>query len=966
MTTPTPSDNTGSTDSEIERNRQRAAEGWLDAIIDLAMGLRDRYRRTGDHPDLLEGIALLRTGLGGVGNHPVRYVLLSNLSSLLLDHFHEIGDLAILHEALGGCDEAIPLIDEENRLTVTSMRLEVLGLLAERTHDPAYATEAVKSASRLPPKPYVQYALGRALRTRYDLTDDYATLTEAVRVLEECVRATPADDPNYLLWLSELGNALQQSAERTGDDSVRETAIRHLRTVVARLPGPSAATLLFRKVDLAAALRDRGRQTGDLVALREGVGLLREVLTATPPASPHWVNRCENYLVAAEFLVERTGDMELLDQAVDIGGAARDQAGAGATIRLLLGLLHHRRFQRTGSRTDLEQAVSVFTEAADMVPYGEPDHVVALGSQGRVWFSQYELSGDPQALRDSVTALGSAARASTLGTTMRGEIQFNYGLSLNAQYELSMDPAVLAAAGHAFSEAAQTQALAPRERLRAARAWAQTEARARRWHRARDAYAFAVGLLPFVAPRSLARADQQRELAEFDGLAADAAASALWADDPPTAVRLLELGRGVLGGQILQSRSDISRLRTAAPDLAERLAQAFDRLAPSGQLTSVDADLRHDFELKLRRVLDEVRVLPGFTDFLAPPDLADLLISTTHGPVVLINVSRLRSDALIVQPSGITPVELPGVTTDSVADQADTFGAALAAATRPGTGETEAQTTVTGVLQWLWDFIAEPVLKQLGHLSTPSGNWPRVWWSPVGQLSLLPIHAAGRLPSSATVLDRVISCYTPTLRALGHSRQRHTRADGDLVVVAIGDAPGAKTLRGVAREASRIAALAPATRLDSTDATIAAVRAALTTHTSAHFACHATSDPDNPSAGHLLLHDGPLSVLDVSALDLTGVRLVVLSACETSLGARWIPDEGLHLVSAFQLAGYPQVVGTLWQVNDMVARLVAIDLHESVAAGEDAAVALHHAVRRCRERFDLTPTLWAAYLYSGQ
>ncbi|MGC8918475.1 CHAT domain-containing protein [Streptomyces sp. PG2] len=118
--------------------------------------------------------------------------------------------------------------------------------------------------------------------------------------------------------------------------------------------------------------------------------------------------------------------------------------------------------------------------------------------------------------------------------------------------------------------------------------------------------------------------------------------------------------------------------------------------------------------------------------------------------------------------------------------------------------------------------------------------------------------------------------------------------------------------------------------MDGARATVDAVRAALTSHASVHIACHAASDPDDPSAGHLLLHDGRLSLLDLSGLELSGVRLAVLSACETSLGAPRIPDESLHLVSAFQLAGYPQVVGTLWQVNDRVARLVSVDLHRGL------------------------------------
>lgn len=959
MTSPTP------LDSEIELNRARAAQGSLNAMNDLAMGLRDRYRRTGDTADLLEGIAQLRTAIGYVPDHPVRYPLLVGLSNLLHDHFLCFGDLSVLHEALAGCDESIPLLDEENRHVAAMVRSETLILLGEHTRDPAYVDEAVESASRLPPVPAVRYVLGKALYVRHELTHDHTALRDAARVLEESVLATPPDDPHYALRLNQLGDVLQRSAELTGDESVRETAVRHLRDAMARVPSTSHA-LRHHKVDLAAALRDRGRRTGDVSALRESVALLREVLEATRPDGPLWANRCENYLIAVCDLVAQTGEIDVLDQAVEIGRSAPGGSGRTGMIPLLLGLLHNERFRHTGLERDLGQAVAAYTEVVETVPYGERIHAVALGNLGRVWLSEYEFSGDLEALHRSVTALGSAARASAPGTKERGEVQLNHGGVLYAQYERTQDPAVLASAGRAFREAAETEALQPMGRIKAARAWAHTEVEAGRWDRARDAYAFAVGLLPLVAPRRLARVDQQRALMELDGLAADAAAGALQTNDPETAVRLLELGRGVLGGQVLQSRSDLSRLHAVAPALAEQLGAAFTRLTPSGHLMGAAADERHDLDVRLRHLLDEARALPGFADFLAPPELDDLLESAVDGPVVLINVSGLRSDALIVRPSGITVVELPGVTPDSVAAQADAFGAALAASTRPGAGEAGAQATVTGVLGWLWDFITEPVLKRLGHTGPPSVGWPRVWWSPVGQLALLPIHAAGRFPDGTSVLDRVVSSYTPTLRALRHARAQHVRAGGDLVIVAVAEASGARALRGVEREASRIAALTPATRLDGVEATADSVRAALMSHASAHFACHAASDPDDPSAGHLLLHDGPLTVLDVSALDLSGVRLAVLSACETSLGTHRIPDESLHLVSAFQLAGYPAVVGTLWQVNDLVARGVAVDLYEGLGEGEDVAVALHHAVRRCRERFSRSPTLWAAHLHSGR
>ncbi|MEV0355709.1 CHAT domain-containing protein [Nocardia sp. NPDC050697] len=959
MTNPTPFD------SGIERNRQRAAEGSVNAMNDLAIGLRDRFRYSGEVADLLAGIACLRRAIGYVPDHPIRHELSVNLSALLLDHFHLVGDLAALREVVARCDAVIPRLGEEGRLVAAMMRADSLIRLAEHTRDLAHLTDAIGSASRLPRTPGVEWILGTALRVRYEFTGDHAALVDAAAALRRGVAAIPVDDPDHAGVLSELGNVLQLSAEHTGDEPVRESGIRYLRAAVDSTPSTSPL-LPSRTMDLSAALLDRGRRTGDVAALTEAVVLARAALAASAPGT-RWAGSCRaNLLLTLECLFERTGDAGLLDEAIEIGGSAPAGDPAQVTLALLLGNAHHARFLRAGAETDLRRAITALSDVVETVPYGEVDHVVALANLGRIWLSDYGIGHDPESLRRSVAALGTAVRASAPETSLRAGVLFDYGNALVAEFGHRGDPATLAAAGHAFLAAAEIEAWPPLARITAARAWANTEAGADRWPRARDAFAFAVGLLPLAVSRGLVRADQQRTLAQLDGLAADAAAVALWADDPETAVRLLELGRGQLGGQLLQSRSDLSRLHAVAPELARRLSGIFDRLPPSRPLAGAAADERHHLDIELRQVLAEVRALPGMADFLAPPELGALLACTVDGPVVLINVSGFRSDALIVRPAGITTVELPRVTPEAVADRVTAFDAALAASARPGPEETGAQTVITEILGWLWDAVAEPVLERLGHTAAPPGDWPRVWWSPIGRLALLPIHAAGRFPDGAAVLDRVVSSYTPTLRALQYAKSRATNAEGDLAIVAIGAVPGGTTLGSVRREAADIAALTPATTLRDAAATVDAVRAALGTHASVHFACHAASDPDDPSAGHLVVHDGRLSVLDISALDLSGARLAVLSACETSRGTQRIPDEGLHLVSAFQLAGFPQVIGTLWQVNDLVARQVAVELHRGIAAGEDAATALHHAVRGCRERYAAAPALWAAHLHSGR
>lgn len=93
-----------------------------------------------------------------------------------------------------------------------------------------------------------------------------------------------------------------------------------------------------------------------------------------------------------------------------------------------------------------------------------------------------------------------------------------------------------------------------------------------------------------------------------------------------------------------------------------------------------------------------------------------------------------------------------------------------------------------------------------------------------------------------------------------------------------------------------------------------------------HLGCHWVVDYAIPSPSRLMLHDhksGPFTIGTLSSLKLERALLAYLSASSTAVSSQTdVPDESISLASAFQLAGYPHVIGTLWDLDDVLAVMV--------------------------------------------
>ncbi|WP_208765429.1 hypothetical protein, partial [Streptomyces albidochromogenes] len=75
---------------------------------------------------------------------------------------------------------------------------------------------------------------------------------------------------------------------------------------------------------------------------------------------------------------------------------------------------------------------------------------------------------------------------------------------------------------------------------------------------------------------------------------------------------------------------------------------------------------RHRLVAELEELLGHIRSREGFAAFGLPPTIDDLLAEAAHGPVVTYNVSRYRSDALLLTSEGITACPLPRLTEEAL------------------------------------------------------------------------------------------------------------------------------------------------------------------------------------------------------------------------------------------------------------------------------------------------------------
>ncbi|MFI6574027.1 CHAT domain-containing protein [Nocardia fluminea] len=895
--------------------------------------------------------------------------------------------------------------------------------------------------------------LGAALLARSERTDDEHDLDEAISVLEQVTKEPALTSLNRGRYLSNLVMALKGRFDRDGSISDLQLAISAGRRATRTTPdipwehaeqlATLAATLLIQyqatgsiaaldeaiecqrqtmklttgseyrpharyPAMLAFTLQQRFELLGAIADIDESVRAARDALHLVPSEDPEYAKYLTNLGVALDSRGERRRVEQDLNEAIALfREASRSESSDGSSRALQFANLSNslqNRHVLTGSTEDLDEAITAGREAVGDDTKTKPRYAAMLGNALKL----RSIGADGRADLDEASGWFHTAIARTPDDHPNLAyylLQLADVLQHRAQRggpDSDIEDAI-----KLFNNAASLPSAPPMRRIEAARvAYRLACSHPKHLPAVASSLATAVHLVQFTVPRHLGRSDQMVEVARFPGLASDASAATLAAgrtaeDSAQRALQLLEHGRAVLMGRALDLRIDSAELAAHRPDLAERFVDLRELLDSAVRMSSTQpimpgtghqippSERVYGASKNLEATVAEIRRLDGFGSFLEPLPITDMIQQGDAGPVITVNMSNLRSDALIVADGTVRSLPLPGLTVESAVEAINRFYAAIALTVSHETSPIDrmkARSTTRAVLDWLWRTIARPVLDFLDYASPvpEGGQWPRVWWSPTGVLSVLPFHAAGDYgPNGHTgrsVIDCVMSSYTPSIGVLRHARAR--RIDGlsrtsQAMLVAMPNTPGLTPLGCSVAEVGSIAQhFVDAKLLDDGQAQTADVLDGLRHAALAHFACHGVSDPHDPSRSRLLLTDhqaNPLTVEKLRHVQLDNAYLAYLSACETamsrSIGLR---DESIHLASGFLAAGFPHVVASLWVTSDSTAMRVAQDFYSNLLSGktpaarDDVASALHFAVRAERARNPATPSLWAPFTHTGR
>ncbi|MGW4930594.1 CHAT domain-containing protein [Agromyces sp. NPDC004153] len=906
------------------RRRRRDEEGRLASALlsDLQYGSAhlDRARRTGAYDDADAAVRLLRSA---VSNPLADGAFLTGYRTTLAEALLLRANLASSNSDL---DEAT----------------EVLALTAAGPYlDPEAEVRTLCAVSEL------HDALARA----------NSNPAEADVAIEVARRAVAALSPAHPETLNRVARALERRADMSGDRADFDEAVATYRLALERAESEEPSIRVAAAVDLAAALGRRYERYAELADLDESIGLAANA-SATAETEAERASALRTLAQGSAYrywLLKRADDLRSAIRnyrdLLQSGGRSRREIAVDAMGWANLAIVIGGHYDRDDAITSAEAVLKVLAP-------GDPGRDLALHTLGIALFDRWTDEHRSADLDRAVEVFRAAASADPHSWVARHNLGVAMLESSRSRDNPDLTEAAAVLTGN-FERGVDNSAAA----LLSAQILGDAAAERGEWALAAETYRSGLVSAQLLVDGQLGREHKEGWLAKVQQMPVEAAYAAMRDGDASQAVWSLETHRArLLTETLAREAAELDRLDALGhQDLRTRFEESARQLAVLDELAAIEPALpwrageiatRRQAKASYDDALAELgRMGADLPSMLGPAGVEELQRKIGGQPFAFVGASRHGGFALLLIDGRIETLDFPHLTSAATADHVGRFRQAYGGP--PGSWRSE----LGSLLAWASDAVMAPLIDALG---TPT----ELNLVPVGYLGLVPLHAAPG-PQGEPVLAATALSYQPNLRFLRRAQRRAERSRPLQIALGVdgfGD--------GQPRELERVKDIFPELRmLRAHAATATALPNEISRCGLVHFSCHARSDLVTPLDSVLAIADSEIDLRSILRMDLSGVRLAVLAACETNLAASGIPDEPVTLLYGLLEAGAAAVVGSLWRVDDSATTVLMNRFYEELALGATAPAALARAQNwlRSADRAELSRATegWPPTLRSG-
>lgn len=864
-------------------------------------------------------------------------------------------------------------------------------------------------------------------RYRHQGRHDLGHLTEALLRAREALACCPVSSTASRIGrLSSLGRVLELHHRQTGKFESLQEALKHSTEAVRLLePGnPRASSWLHNLSMLSLSMYERTRAIEDLGFAIEQAW---KALHHTSHTHTLYADRLNGLSVLYSHLFDRSGQLRDIGLSVRFSREALSLAEAKSEHRssFLNNLASHltKRFEVKADLVDAAQAIYCEDEAL-LISQNSASRPAYWVNMSQVLHTVYEKSQARCLLETAVLVLDHALseipdhhplRPKVLSSLAAEYMQLGgYDEPMNHQRRIYWTLAL-----KLLLEAWKSDLADPYQRIQLAYLVSDIYLALGQWSYAGQILVESFKLLPLVTSRALEIGDQQDVISRMTGLIGTLAIIVLETyNDPDRSLEYLEGGRGLIQSGFFQNDADLDRLE-AIDDRCARLAGQFrslqrDLTDPTASLAKGGISLaqtKRQIEQDFQHVLDDVRAVPGFSQFQRSLSINQIKQASAGRIIIVINPTRLGSNAFIVTSNAVLPFTFDSLHFEDGERHIRNFRIRILAA-KPNKQNKLFRETLT----WLWDSVALPLFQYM-RLKPRGGcqRLPKITWICTGVLSNAPIHAAANYASkdvTQRVCEYCLPTFASTIRTISvfQNPASLTKTPVRMMGIEMKTTPGRKRpLERLDEEFANIRNCLPpeSSFVHLQQPSAEKVIANLPTAHVVHFSCHGISDAVDPSQSRLLLQrvvkrgvaDGasmaaqsaadsgeeevildPLTVGQVIRLRLPSAILAVLSACTSAVNENaQLADESLHIAAMMQLAGFRHVIGTLWEAKTDACVDFAAYFYEALFKSgngvgqvsderhwtERISEAYHHSLCLLQAKYWMMPLTWAPFVYFG-